>query len=46
MIDDIREKFFPMKLFDGVIAHSMNRKPALKIIELFNNRIFPPGFKE
>jgi len=46
MIEDIRKNFFPMRLSDGVIAHSMDRKTALKIIELFNYRIFPPGFKE
>jgi hypothetical protein len=35
-----------MKLPNGVIAHSMDRKTALKTIKLFNNRIFPPRFKE
>ena len=46
MVEDIRKNFFPMRLPDGVIARSMDRKNALKTIELFNNRIFPPGFKE
>jgi RimJ/RimL family protein N-acetyltransferase len=46
MIENIRKKYFPMKLSNGVIAQSMDRKTALKTIELFNERIFPPGFKE
>ena len=46
MIEDIRKNFFPMRLSDGGIAHSMDRKSALKIIEVFNERIFPRGFKE
>ncbi len=46
MVDDIREQFFPMRLPDGITAHSMDRETAQKTIELFNHRIFPPGFKE
>ena len=46
MVQDIREQFFPMKLPYGVTAHSMDRKAAQKTIGLFNDRIFPPGFKE
>ena len=46
MDEDIRKKYFPMRLPGGVTAHSMDRKSALKTIELFNERIFPPGFKE
>ena len=46
MVEHIRKKYFPMRLPGGVAAHSMDRKSALKTIELFNERIFPPGFKE
>ena len=46
MVEDIRKQFFPMRLPNGVSAHSMDRNTALETIELFNDRIFPPGFKE
>ena len=46
MVEDIRKQFFPMRLPDGVTAHSMDRKTALETIEQFNGRIFPPRFKE
>ena len=46
MVEDIREQFFPMKLANGITAHSMDRDTAQKEIERFNDRIFPPGFKE
>ena len=46
MVEDIRKQFFPMRLTNGVSAHSMDRNTAQKRIGLFNDRIFPPGFKE
>jgi RimJ/RimL family protein N-acetyltransferase len=46
MSNDIRKQFFPMRLQSGVTAHSMDRQAALKSIEIFNHRIFAPGFKE
>ena len=46
MVKDIRKQFFPMKLPSGVTAHSMDRNAAQEEIERFNDRIFPPRFKE
>ena len=46
MVEDILKQFFPMKLPSGVTAHSMDRNAAQEEIKRFNDRIFPPGFKE
>jgi RimJ/RimL family protein N-acetyltransferase len=44
--DENGKQFFPMKLPHGVVACSMNSEKAQGQIELFNHRIFAPGFKE
>ncbi len=43
---DILKDFFPMKLHSGVVGNLLERDEALELIKIFNDRIFPPGFKE
>jgi RimJ/RimL family protein N-acetyltransferase len=46
MHEDIRERFFPMRLPLDVVARSMDREAAQASIKLFNHLIFAPGLKE
>ena len=46
MHEDIRKRYFPMRLPQGVVAHSMSRSAVLESIKPINHLIFAPGFKE
>jgi RimJ/RimL family protein N-acetyltransferase len=43
---DLLKDFFPMKLPSGVVGNLMEHDDAQERIKTFNDRIFPPGFKE
>jgi RimJ/RimL family protein N-acetyltransferase len=43
---DLHNAFFPLKLPSGVIGHLMDRDDAQELINRFNHRIFPPGFRK